>query len=121
MTRFLLFWFLVIGAAQAHAQCPGSTQSWSSPLPSPMAYMTYDLTNNVSGLPAGLMTVLFVSPTTTTAFVGVSQSVATQFPISSNPASFYATRVLNVYHELLLYAGTNCPVLGPSGYAIWTR
>lgn len=86
-----------------------------------MQFATYDLRNRPPSAPAGLLTVLWLAPTPPTAFVGVPQSVANAFQVSNSQLTFYNTRILPAYHELLMALSTNCPLTGVGDVAIWTK
>lgn len=117
--RALAILLLLTTPALAQTQCPGSVQSWSSPLPAPMQWMTYDL-SSLPGVTPGLLTVIYLNGTAES-FLGVPQTVATAFPISANPAQFFANRIASVYHELLLFQRSNCPLQTSTPGALWTK
>lgn len=112
---------LLTSHAWAQSLCPGSVSSWSTSLPSPMAFATYDLTNNPPGLPNGVLTVVFQNPTATMVYVAVPQLTSTSWGLKAYSYQYYTGAISPVYHSTLVYVGTNCPVLGVSGYAVWTQ
>ena len=126
-----LFALLWSSLALAQPACPGSNQSWSFSLQPPMQFAVYDLTNTAPGTQGGppgqlvgLLTVLWLDPKTTIAFVGVPQSTAQQWQVASNQMTFYQQRIQHVYRSILLFQGqpwNNCPARGPKGTIIWTR
>lgn len=92
---------------------PDSIQAWSFALPAPMQWGVYDL-NGVPGA-SGLLSNLYPGGRCDT-FVGIPQSVATQYPIAANPGQFYRNRISRVYPQALVISQSNCPLeLGQGG------
>lgn len=117
MVKWIILIMMLCGAA--HAQCPGSNESFSFPLPAPMQYATYDLLT-IPGIPAGLLTVTYLNGNVET-FFGVQQQVAQSFEVSPNQAQFFANQIKPVFHELLMITRTGCPLLTQAPGALWTR
>lgn len=84
---------------------PQSIQAWSFPLPAPMQWGTFDLFPDPP-IPPGLLSIIYLDGRVDT-YVGVPQPIATAFPVSADPLTFFANQIARVYPQALLVEKTN--------------
>ena len=112
MKRALLAALLAL-AAPAHATCPHMTDGWAQTWSGPIQSASYDRYAQVLYLVSATQTVA--------AFSGVPFGVMQSLTRAQNPYQFYATRILNTYHQVLITEKENCPVLTEDGLYVWVN